>query len=136
MDLRAGGGIKRVVYRGSHGGQEMNMYALSGLGDVQPPAGGIAPGSACYDPSHDGGIIHCASATNVILSALNPFGQQMTTTCSPQETACFQTAPPDVLNQNPTNDVCGTAIGINCSTLLGIAAVLVVGVLVLRVVTK
>ena len=99
---------------------------------VSAPAGGIAPGSACYDASHDGGIIHCAGASDVLLSALNPFSQHMTTACSPAEEACFQTASPDVLNQNPTLDFCGKNIGINCSTLFGIGLVAVAAVLILR----
>jgi hypothetical protein len=109
-----------------------SLGSLSGLGTVAPPAGGLAPGSPCYDPTHDGGIIHCASISNVLLSALNPFSQQMTTTCSDAENACLQTASANTLNQNPTSDLCGNTIGINCSTLIGIG----LGLVVLIVVAK
>jgi hypothetical protein len=59
---------------------------------VAPPSGGIAPGTACYDASHDGGQIHCASWENVLLSAI-PGSTPMTTACSAAELACLQTTP-------------------------------------------
>ena len=55
--------------------------------------GAVYPGSTCYDPSHDNGQIHCAAASDVILSAFNPFTSGQTTTCSDQETSCVQSAP-------------------------------------------
>jgi hypothetical protein len=100
-----------------------------GMGQVSAPPGGIAPGSSCYDPSHDGGEIHCASAANVLLSAL-PFNSPtggMTTTCSAAELACLQTAPADVLNAAAqTPDVCTSAVGISCPVvMIGVVLLLI-----------
>ena len=100
-----------------------------GVGQVTAPPGGIAPGSPCYDSSHDAGEIHCASASNVLLSAL-PFNSPtggMTTNCSAAELACLQTAPDSVLNAPAqTVDVCSQTFGISCPILvLGALALLV-----------
>lgn len=100
-----------------------------GMGQASAPPGGIAPGSACYDASHDGGEIHCASAANVLLSAL-PFNSPtggMTTTCSAAELACLQSAPADVLNAAAqTPDVCTQAVGISCPlVMIGVVLVLI-----------
>ena len=116
----------------------MPLVRTMNLGDtsnVQPPAGGVAPGSPCYDPTHDGGEIHCASVSSVMLSALNPFAQSETTTCSDQELACFQTAPPSVLN-NPTgsptlSDACSAVVGVSCTSLAVFGVIGIVGLLLL-----
>ena len=106
-----------------------------GFGQVSAPPGGIAPGSQCYDVSHDAGEVHCASISNVLLSAI-PFNAPaggMTTNCSTAETACFQTAPPAVLNALPTpTDVCSTYLGMTCGSLALLAGVLVVGLVLLK----
>lgn len=118
-----------------------------GMGQASAPWGGITPGSPCYDATHDGGIIHCAGVTNVLLDSL-PFGPSATTTCSAAEMQCFQAAA-DALASNPadpgaaailnggaaggagganpasTPDVCSAAIGFSCSTVaIGVACVL------------
>lgn len=128
------------------------MRRRRGMGQASAPYGGIAPGSPCYDASHDGGIIHCAGITNVLLDSL-PFGPSATTTCSAAEMQCFQNAanalaanPDDpnaaaVLNggaaggaggANPasTPDACTAAIGFSCSTV-AIAVAAVLGLLML-----
>lgn len=107
----------------------MTMRTMS-LGDVSPPAAGLAPGTQCYDSSHDGGEVHCASVSNVLLSALNPFGQSMTTTCSDAELACLQTAPASVLNA--ATDICTPLIGMSCSSLAMFAVIGVVGIMLLK----
>lgn len=121
------------------------MVRRRGMGQasVSAPPGGIAPGSPCYDPSHDGGEIHCASYANVFLSALNPWSQNMTTTCSDAEMACFNggAAPvgsvvsPDqaaILNATPTPpDLCASTIGMSCMSAGLIAAAAIFGLLLL-----
>lgn len=116
-----------------------------GMGQASAPYGGIAPGSPCYDASHDGGIIHCAGFSNVLLDAIPFIGKPATTTCSDAEMQCFQNAA-TALASNPTDpnalailnggasggaggsepsDACTAAVGFSCSTLaIGAAAVL------------
>lgn len=112
-----------------------------GLGDL----GDLAPGQPCYDGSHDPGVIHCVSFADVVLSALNPFSNKMTTTCSNAENSCLTPArgadgncPPGSLPTpgggcySPScltgqtvqadgtcteSDWCAGAIGISCRTL-------------------
>lgn len=114
----------------------LGVLSLGNLGQtVQPPAGGVAPGSPCYDSTHDGGEIHCASVANVLLSAINPFAQSMTTTCSDAEEACLQTAAPATLN-NPTGtptiaDACTAALGVSCTSLAMFGVLGIVGLLFL-----
>lgn len=107
----------------------MTMQTMS-LGDVQAPPAGLAPGSQCYDSSHDGGEIHCASVSNVLLSALNPFAASMTTTCSDAETACLQTAPPAVLNA--AADICTPVLGMSCSSLAIFGVIGIIGFMLLK----
>lgn len=54
-------------------------------------SGGIAPGSQCYDSSHDPGEIHCATFSDI----LNPANwlKSMTTTCSQAEQDCLCSYP-------------------------------------------
>jgi len=116
-----------------------------GMGQVTAPPGGIAPGSPCYDPSHDAGEIHCASAANVMLSAFNPWATNMTTTCSVPELDCFNGGPAPVgsvvsadqaaiLNAPATaaTDPCTPVIGMSCMTAGVIAAAIVVGLVLLK----
>ena len=116
------------------------MYmGRSGFGDVQPPPAGIAPGTPCYDSSHDAGEQHCRSLSNVLLDAI-PFMAPAgggTTTCSAAELACIQTLLPAALNNSPTTDPCSQAIGVSCATLgvfaaLGLAAVVVLSIALKR----
>ena len=73
--------------------------------------------------------------SDVLLSALNPFAQSRTTTCSTQENACFQTADPTILN-NPTgtptvNDYCSQYLGVSCTSIAVVGVVGVLGLLLL-----
>jgi hypothetical protein len=113
---------------------------------IAPPAGGIAPGSPCYDPSHDNGEYHCASLTSVLLSAL-PFNSPtggMTTNCSAAEQACFAggstpsggiltAAQQAVLASTTATDACTPVVGISCNNLLLIGLAVLAGVVVLAV---
>lgn len=106
---------------------------------VSAPATGIAPGSPCYDPSHDNGENHCASISQVLWPG-NWFGNGMTTTCSVAEQACLQGgASPTVggltANQqavtaaaSSTGDICSQNIGLSCTTvvLIVVAALITV----------
>jgi hypothetical protein len=102
---------------------------------VSPPSSGIAPGSPCYDPSHDNGENHCASFTSVVASAFG-MGPNQTTTCSQAEQACFEGGAiplpnlPGILTPAQQNvnavaqpDICSQTFGISCTTL-GIFAAL------------
>src|ERR1700675_3245858 len=77
-----------------------------GVGQVSAPPNGIAPGTPCYDSSHDAGEVHCMSATNVLLASIpgNAPAGGATTNCSTAELACFQTATADVLNNSSGQD--------------------------------
>ena len=115
-----------------------------GQATVSAPPGGIAPGSPCYDPAHDAGELHCASASNVLLSALNPWSTNMTTTCSDAELACFNGGPAPVgstvtpaqaaiLNAPAAAaDVCTSTIGMSCMSAGLIAAAVVLGLMFLK----
>jgi hypothetical protein len=61
---------------------------MSGVG-----FGDLAPGSPCYDGSYESGLIHCASLTDVIISAFTPGAAPMTTDCSDAEQACLNPLP-------------------------------------------
>ena len=108
-----------------------------GQASVAAPSTGIVPGSPCYDPSHDNGINHCAGVASVLVSAFNPLGPQMTTTCSAAEAACLAGGATPIIpgtltpaqqsvitSATPTTDVCSQTLGISCSTLMwaGVAA--------------
>ena len=96
-----------------------------GVGQVQAPPNGIAPGTQCYDSSHDAGEVHCMSATNVLLASIpgNAPTGGATTNCSAAEMACFQTATPDILNNSSGLDICQQYVGVPC-TMVMIGAVL------------
>jgi hypothetical protein len=115
-----------------------------GMGQVSAPPSGIAVGSPCYDPAHDGGEIHCASWANVIQSAFNPFSTPMTTTCSDAETACLNggaapvgstvtAAQAAILNASATStDPCAGFIGMSCMSMALIAGAIVLGLAFLK----
>ncbi len=122
------------------------MRARRGMGQVTTAGGGgISPASACYDPTHDAGENHCASLSNVITSALNPFTNGLTTTCSDAEQLClsggatpvgstvspFQAA--NILSGSTATDPCSTSIGMSCMSIGVIAAILIGGIVLLKV---
>ena len=108
----------------------MRTMSLGDTNSVSAPAAGLAPGSSCYDATHDGGEIHCASIANVLLSAINPFAASMTTTCSDAEMACLQTAPASVLSA--ATDICTPVLGISCSSLAIFGVIGIVGLMLLK----
>jgi hypothetical protein len=136
--------LARAARRSRRG---VGQFALSA------PGGGIAPGSSCYDTSHDNGMIHCASLWNVIGSAFNPLSQSgnpdyplLTTNCSASEASCMAaatgtTVPSTILSSAGTvpapaaaPDACTTLIGISCNTLLWAGLAALAAFVVLRVV--
>ena len=89
---------------------------------------GIPPGNQCYDATHDPGEIHCANASDVIFSAIPIIGGGAATTdCSAAEQACLAANPGAV-----TPDICAASLGISCTTIGLIAALIIVGMIVFQ----